>query len=179
MFANSCADRYESLAYFTSIGPTTDNRIKPDIVAPGTTISATLCAPSHKAPTASSHLPVCINASIKCGAMGTLAPYKHSSYEFAAEASSRNSPEADTIPSCPLMFRTNGVSAQQAVCAAPRPLAEVAALQGTSMATPLAAGSAALVREYFLKGFYPSGAATPAAAFAPSGVLVKAVMLGA
>ena len=42
--ATSCADRYESLAYFTSIGPTTDNRIKPDIVAPGTTISATLCA---------------------------------------------------------------------------------------------------------------------------------------
>jgi hypothetical protein len=38
------ADRFESLAYFTSIGPTTDNRIKPDIIAPGTTISATLCA---------------------------------------------------------------------------------------------------------------------------------------
>ncbi len=33
-------DRFESLAYFTSIGPTLDGRIKPDIVAPGTTISA-------------------------------------------------------------------------------------------------------------------------------------------
>ena len=74
--------------------------------------------------------------------------------------------------------RTNGVTAEQADCAAQRPVAEVAALQGTSMATPLAAGSAALVRQYFLEGFYPSGAATPAAAFAPSGVLVKAVMLG-
>ena len=34
------SERYESLAYFTSIGPTLDGRIKPDIVAPGTTISA-------------------------------------------------------------------------------------------------------------------------------------------
>lgn len=33
-------DRFESLAYFTSIGPTLDGRIKPDIVAPGTTVSA-------------------------------------------------------------------------------------------------------------------------------------------
>lgn len=33
-------ERYESLAFFTSIGPTPDGRIKPDIIAPGTTISA-------------------------------------------------------------------------------------------------------------------------------------------
>jgi hypothetical protein len=31
-------------------------------------------------------------------------------------------------------------------------------LQGTSMATPVAAGAAALVRQYFMDGFYPSGA---------------------
>jgi Subtilase family len=36
-------ERFESLAYFTSIGPTPDGRIKPDIVAPGTTISAHQC----------------------------------------------------------------------------------------------------------------------------------------
>ena len=36
-------ERIESLAYFTSIGPTPDGRIKPDIVAPGTTISAHQC----------------------------------------------------------------------------------------------------------------------------------------
>lgn len=33
-------ERFESLASFTSIGPTLDGRIKPDIIAPGTTISA-------------------------------------------------------------------------------------------------------------------------------------------
>lgn len=30
--------------------------------------------------------------------------------------------------------------------------------EGTSMATPVVAGSAALVRQYFLEGFYPTGA---------------------
>lgn len=50
---------------------------------------------------------------------------------------------------------------------------------GTSMATPLAAGSAALVRQYFTDGFYPSGIKTAADAFLPSAPLVKAVMMGA
>ena len=77
------------------------------------------------------------------------------------------------------LLRTNGVTAQQAGCSVARPPALVAALQGTSMATPLTAGSAALVRQYFLNGFYPSGTATPSSAFYPSGVLVKAIMLGA
>lgn len=51
-------------------------------------------------------------------------------------------------------------------------------MEGTSMATPLIAASAALVRQYFLTGFYPSGSPTPANQFAPSGALVKAVLLG-
>jgi hypothetical protein len=33
-------DRFESLAYFSSIGPTLDGRIKPDVIAVGTTISS-------------------------------------------------------------------------------------------------------------------------------------------
>lgn len=37
-------------------------------------------------------------------------------------------------------------------------VAPPACLQGTSMATPVVAGSAALVRQYFMDGFYPSGA---------------------
>jgi hypothetical protein len=48
---------------------------------------------------------------------------------------------------------------------------------GTSFAAPEVAGLAALVRDYFQKGFYPTGTATPANAVTPSGSLVKAVIL--
>ena len=50
-------------------------------------------------------------------------------------------------------------------------------MSGTSMATPAAAGAAALVFEYFEKGYYPSGTATPADAFTPLGSLVKAMLV--
>lgn len=46
------------------------------------------------------------------------------------------------------------------------------------MATPLIAGSAALVRQYFLSGAYPSGAPVDGNGFKPSGALVKAVLIG-
>ena len=48
---------------------------------------------------------------------------------------------------------------------------------GTSFAAPEAAGLAALIRDYFQAGFYPSGTATPANALTPTGSLVKAVLL--
>ena len=48
---------------------------------------------------------------------------------------------------------------------------------GTSMAAPAVAGAALLVRQYYDEGFYPSGAATPADAFVPSGALLKATMI--
>jgi hypothetical protein len=48
---------------------------------------------------------------------------------------------------------------------------------GTSFAAPEVAGLAALVRDYFQQGFYPTGVATPANAITPSGSLVKAVIL--
>lgn len=53
----------------------------------------------------------------------------------------------------------------------------VAALTGTSMAAPSIAGCAALARQYFTDGFYPSGAAHPSDGFIPSGALVKAALL--
>jgi hypothetical protein len=48
---------------------------------------------------------------------------------------------------------------------------------GTSFAAPEVAGLAALVRDYFQQGFYPTGTASPGNALAPSGSLVKAVIL--
>ncbi|GMI38814.1 hypothetical protein TeGR_g13533, partial [Tetraparma gracilis] len=50
-------------------------------------------------------------------------------------------------------------------------------MAGTSMATPVAAGTAALVRDYFMQGFYPTGSRLSSNAMTPSGALVKAVMI--
>lgn len=47
----------------------------------------------------------------------------------------------------------------------------------TSWATPTAAGAAALARQYFCEGWYPTGTQEPHHAFTPSGALLKAVLL--
>eukprot|EP00741_Cyanophora_paradoxa_P000270 tig00000403_g262.t1 len=56
------------------------------------------------------------------------------------------------------------------------PRAALTAKQGTSMATPALAGLAALVRQYFTEGFYPSGRRTPGDGFSPSSALLRAVL---
>ena len=48
---------------------------------------------------------------------------------------------------------------------------------GTSMATPILAGAAALARQYFTDGFYPSGVPTPKDGLEPSAALLRAVLI--
>ncbi|MGQ9586806.1 MAG: outer membrane protein assembly factor BamB family protein [Thermoplasmata archaeon] len=48
---------------------------------------------------------------------------------------------------------------------------------GTSMATPMVAASAALTRQYFMDGWYPTGTKDVAHAFTPSAALVKAILI--
>lgn len=48
---------------------------------------------------------------------------------------------------------------------------------GTSMAAPIVAGSAALIREYFENGWFPSGTSNPSDSMNPSSSLVKAVLI--
>ena len=50
-------------------------------------------------------------------------------------------------------------------------------MSGTSMATPVTAGNAALAREYFVAGYHPTGERNPADGFTPSGALLKAVLV--
>lgn len=96
---------YNSLSSFSSRGPTTDNRLKPDLLAPANNTSA-------------------------------------------------DSDNNITTNNCGL---DTGA--------------------GTSYASPLAAGAAALVRQYYMDGYYPTGVADPARALKPSAALVKATLL--
>ncbi|MBN1593844.1 MAG: S8 family serine peptidase, partial [Candidatus Coatesbacteria bacterium] len=48
---------------------------------------------------------------------------------------------------------------------------------GTSMSCPIHAGCGALVRQYFVDGFYPSGEANASDSFIPSNALLKAVLV--
>ncbi|ACO66180.1 ATP-binding cassette superfamily [Micromonas commoda] len=57
------------------------------------------------------------------------------------------------------------------------PNCAVTTIAGTSMATPVAAGAAALIRQYFTDGFYPTGARTKGNGFAPSAALIKAALI--
>jgi hypothetical protein len=50
---------------------------------------------------------------------------------------------------------------------------------GTSWAAPTIAGAAALVRQYYTDGFYPTGVATAANGFTPSAALLKATIIAA
>lgn len=50
---------------------------------------------------------------------------------------------------------------------------------GTSWASPSIAGAAALVRQYYTDGYYPTGVANPANRFTPSAALLKATIIAA
>jgi subtilisin family serine protease/nitrogen fixation-related uncharacterized protein len=50
-------------------------------------------------------------------------------------------------------------------------------MQGTSQATPVMASFAIMARQYYKKGFYPSGKSNPADGFVPSGALLKATLI--
>lgn len=52
-----------------------------------------------------------------------------------------------------------------------------ASMSGTSMASPGAAGIAALVRQYFADGYYPTGVAVSGNGFNPSAALVRAALV--
>jgi hypothetical protein len=53
----------------------------------------------------------------------------------------------------------------------------VVSKSGTSMATPVVAGSVSLIRDYFVKGFYPGGFPIVNNSYQPSSAMVKAVLI--
>jgi subtilase family protein/pre-peptidase len=75
-----------------------------------------------------------------------------------------------TMPGSSIVSARNDTSVTSNNCA-------TTTMSGTSMASPAAAGMAALVRQYYTDGFYPTGAAVAANHLAPSAALVKATLL--
>lgn len=55
--------------------------------------------------------------------------------------------------------------------------AAILPLRGTSMATPYIAAAAALIRQYLVEGYYPSGEQVPSNSFTPTGSLLKAMIV--
>ena len=110
----------DSLAMFSSRGPSADGRMKPDLVSPGF---------------------------------------------FILSAAARNGQTGECDPATP---PSNGGPDDSGVTY----------MAGTSMATPVTSGAAALVRQYFVEGFYPTGSAVNANKMSsPSGALIKAVLM--
>ena len=60
---------------------------------------------------------------------------------------------------------------------APNNNRDFSGIGGTSFSSPLAAGGAILVRQYFADGFYPTGARIAGNSFNPSNALVKAIVI--
>jgi len=95
-------------------------------------------------------------------------------FEYLATFSSRG-PTADGRTKPDIIapgFFIKSASAQTSVGGADETF-----MAGTSMATPVAAGNAALVRDYFVQGFYPTGSKVSSNSVVPSGALIKAVMI--
>ena len=56
----------------------------------------------------------------------------------------------------------------------PLPPFRLLSWQGTSMAAPVVAGNAALIRQYFVNGFYPGGTQSSGISYSPSGQSLSA-----
>ena len=88
-------------------------------------------------------------------------------------ADGRRKPEI-FAPGCSITSSQNGTACTVALDATVFGFGPICA---TSWATPAIAGSAALVRQYYVEGWYPTGTKQPHNSFIPSGALLKAMLL--
>uniref|UniRef100_A0A7S4DUZ3 subtilisin n=1 Tax=Lotharella globosa TaxID=91324 RepID=A0A7S4DUZ3_9EUKA len=116
------------MADFSSRGPTADNRIKPDLVAPGKSV-------------------------VSAGA--------------ATDDESKTCRDQTSFGNQDPRTATGDAS----------PFPGLVDMSGTSMATPLTAGAAALVRQYYREGFAKAGVKDTSAGVVPSAALMKATLI--
>jgi subtilisin family serine protease len=152
----SSYDRWESIAGWSSGGPTLDGRIKPDVMAPGDAIYSAKPLTSAQAASGGE---VLINRST----------YQVKPFYLSSET---------VIPFKPFYLSNRSTFQIQLVPLHQGDTCQTTKLSGTSMATPLAAGAVALLRQYFVDGYYPSGVRNAADAVSePSAALLKAVLI--
>lgn len=78
----------------------------------------------------------------------------------------------------PYQYQTSNTALDAAVNPAnPNNNRGLSVISGTSFSSPMAAGGALLVRQYFTDGYYPGGTRSSGAGFSPSNALVKAVIV--
>jgi hypothetical protein len=95
--------------------------------------------------------------------------------DFLAGYSSRG-PTTD-LRRKPTLCAPGGVSGGSGVFSSTTDTATYQTSIGTSMASPAAAGTAALIRQYLTEGWYPTGAKVAANAITPSAALLKAMCI--
>ena len=117
----------EELLFFSSQGPTADGRLKPELIAPGMTFSATTDPDTRE------YLGCC----------------DRDGQDMYASASNDDNCNVDT--DWPAI--------------------------GTSFSTPVTAGAAALVRQYYVFGYWYAGRSAPEWGFSPSAALLKATLI--
>ncbi|HEX4951566.1 MAG TPA: S8 family serine peptidase, partial [Blastocatellia bacterium] len=97
--------------------------------------------------------------------------------DIAAPGFMRAATEASGIASS-FTYQTSTTANDAAVNpATPNSNRDFSGLGGTSFSSPLVAGGATLVRQYFVDGYYPTGTRTTANGFNPSNALIKAIIL--
>lgn len=119
-----------NMAVFSSLGPTSDARIKPELVAPGFNTSPSL----HCEPSSVCHLTL---------------------VRLVSALTGNQAPNMCGSPASGVLTTKTG----------------------TSMATPAIAGNLALIRQYFVDGFYPTARRNASNSLNPSASLVKAVAI--
>jgi subtilisin family serine protease len=147
------------LASFSSRGPTPDGRIKPDILAPGSYVTSAKSDGRLNSFQCSKGLSfVCLSVltgwlavplspllSLSVSNSFVCFAYVYPLFFFLSLICFVFSSAHSLFLSLSLsLFADNSLLA----------------MEGTSMATPITAGAAALVRQYFMDGYYPSGAAS-------------------